>query len=504
MGERVISAAGHSEDAILTDSRGLPAASLDATRAPAGERTPQVVSGRHAARDAAMRRVLALADVLGILAGLTIALLVTAHHVDQFLWALATLPLWIVIFKAYGLYDRDVKRISHGTLDDLPWIFHGVLLGSLLLFAYYRVAPAPNIDMAELAAFGAVSTVTVAVARSVFRRLVLAMRRPERVLLVGEGREIELLARKMHAHTEYGVEPVGLIARASSPAENRTLPVLGQLDCLDLEQVVARHGVERVVVAHEDLDEDALLELLRRSRELGLKMSVLPQLFDALGPSVEVDDVEGITVLGVSPPVLPRSSRFLKRSVDVAGASALLVVTSPVLALIALAVALDSRGGVFFRQERIGRGGRRFRVLKFRTMVADAEEQREALLAHSKDPGWLHLDHDPRVTRVGGFLRLWSLDELPQLWNVLKGEMSLVGPRPIAESEDRQLEGWRRSRIDLTPGITGLWQVLGRTNIPFEEMIKLDYLYVTNWSLWTDVCLMLRTLPVVLSKRGAN
>ncbi len=137
-------------------------------------------------------------------------------------------------------------------------------------------------------------------------------------------------------------------------------------------------------------------------------------------------------------------------------------------------------------------------------MAVDAEERRDELLAKSKDPDWLLLDHDPRVTRVGRFLRASSLDELPQLWNVLKGEMSLVGPRPLIEAEDRQLEGWRRSRIDLTPGVTGLWQVLGRTNIPFEEMVKLDYLYVTNWSLWTDLRLMLRTLPVVLLKRGAN
>jgi lipopolysaccharide/colanic/teichoic acid biosynthesis glycosyltransferase len=126
------------------------------------------------------------------------------------------------------------------------------------------------------------------------------------------------------------------------------------------------------------------------------------------------------------------------------------------------------------------------------------------LLAESKDPGWLLLDHDPRVTRVGHILRQSSLDELPQLWNVLKGQMSLVGPRPIIASEDRQLDGWRRCRIDLTPGVTGLWQVLGRTSLPFEEMIRLDYIYVTNWSLWMDIRLMLRTLPVVLRGRGAN
>jgi lipopolysaccharide/colanic/teichoic acid biosynthesis glycosyltransferase len=136
--------------------------------------------------------------------------------------------------------------------------------------------------------------------------------------------------------------------------------------------------------------------------------------------------------------------------------------------------------------------------------VADAEQQREQLLRHSKDPGWLLLDHDPRITRVGRILRKYSLDELPQLWTVLRGEMSLVGPRPLIEAEHSQLSGWSECRIDLTPGLTGLWQVLGRTKIPFEEMVKLDYLYVTNWSLWTDIRLILRTLPAVLTSRGAN
>jgi len=169
-----------------------------------------------------------------------------------------------------------------------------------------------------------------------------------------------------------------------------------------------------------------------------------------------------------------------------------------------VAIKLDSPGPVLFTQVRVGRERRRFRLLKFRTMVVDAESRQEELRARSRDPNWLLLDHDPRVTRVGRLLRLSSLDEFPQLVNVLRGEMSLVGPRPLIESEDALLEWWARSRIDLTPGLTGLWQVLGRTSIPFEEMLKLDYLYVTNWSLWNDFRLMLRTLPAVLLHRGAN
>jgi len=219
---------------------------------------------------------------------------------------------------------------------------------------------------------------------------------------------------------------------------------------------------------------------------------------------VEIDEVEGITVLGVNPPVLGRTSRMIKRGFDVAVAGTLAFLLLPVMATVALAVRVDSPGRILFRQQRIGMGGRRFTLLKFRTMAADAEEHREALLGESRDPNWLHVVDDPRVTRIGRYLRRTSLDELPQLWNVLKGDMSLVGPRPLIEEEDRLVAGWMRGRLDLMPGITGLWQVLGRTSIPFEEMVKLDYLYVTNWSLWFDTRLLIRTLPVVFSRRGAN
>jgi lipopolysaccharide/colanic/teichoic acid biosynthesis glycosyltransferase len=171
---------------------------------------------------------------------------------------------------------------------------------------------------------------------------------------------------------------------------------------------------------------------------------------------------------------------------------------------IAIAIKLDSRGPVFFRQDRVGRRGRSFTLLKFRTMVPDAEQKAEGLWEQSDDPNWLKLDNDPRVTRVGRFLRHTSLDELPQLLNVLRGDMSLVGPRPLIPLEDEQITGWSRTRLELAPGITGLWQVLGRTSIPFEEMIKLDCLYVTNWSMWMDLKLILRTVPAVVLRRGAN
>jgi exopolysaccharide biosynthesis polyprenyl glycosylphosphotransferase len=278
--------------------------------------------------------------------------------------------------------------------------------------------------------------------------------------------------------------------------------VLGDLS--DLTEVASRHGVERIVLAARHLDEGEELQLLRDCRELELKVAFVPHPFEALGQSVEVDEIEGITVLAVNPPVLSLTSRILKRTLDVVGALAGLILFSPVMALTALAIKLDSRGPVLFRQARVGRDGKAFHLLKFRSMFTDAEDRVDELRALSKDPHWLHLEHDPRITRVGLWLRLTSLDELPQLWNVVKGEMSLVGPRPLVASEDQLILGHERARLKLLPGLTGSWQVLGRTTIPFEEMVSLDYLYVVNWSLWGDLKLIFRTVPVVLRRSGAN
>jgi lipopolysaccharide/colanic/teichoic acid biosynthesis glycosyltransferase len=191
-------------------------------------------------------------------------------------------------------------------------------------------------------------------------------------------------------------------------------------------------------------------------------------------------------------------------------AGAGLVLLAPVLSAIAALIKLDSSGPVFFRQVRMGSGGKQFRILKFRTMVVDAET-RKAEVRHlnkhaqpGSDGRMFKIPGDPRITRLGRFLRRYSLDELPQLVNVLKGEMSLVGPRPLIVDEDRHVSEWARKRLDLRPGMTGLWQVLGRSDIPFDEMVKLDYLYVTTWSLWHDFRLLFRTVPLVLQARGGS
>jgi exopolysaccharide biosynthesis polyprenyl glycosylphosphotransferase len=456
-------------------------------------------------RDATLRRLLAAGDALAVLISLALALVVSGRPGagDRLLWGAAVLPLLIVLFKVYGLYDRDVKRISHSTVDDLPWLLHATMIGALLVWLYSKLSPMHRLDFGEILLFGVFVMVCVTVGRLGVRQAVLRLLGPESALLVGGGEMADVFIGKLEAHPECGLEVVGVLATAREPTSQvRMLPVLGATN--DLAAVAARHGATRVIVSPVGLEDHELKELLRNCRELALKLSLLPQLSDVLGPAVEIDDVEGVTVLGVNPPWLSRSSRALKRTMDIALAAIMLTLSAPFMVLIAAAIKIDTPGPILFTQERVGKGGRRFRLLKFRTMVPDAELYRADLLAYSTDTHWLMVPNDPRITRLGRHLRHLSIDELPQLWNVLRGEMSLVGPRPLVVAEDEHVQGWARGRLDLTPGITGYWQVLGRTRIPFEEMVKLDYLYVMNWSLWTDLRLIMRTLPTVLSRRGAN
>ena len=238
------------------------------------------------------------------------------------------------------------------------------------------------------------------------------------------------------------------------------------------------------------------------SKGAGLKVSILPRIFEVVGSSVVFDHLEGLTVLGVRRFGLSRSSRALKSGLDLTGAIVGLVVLAPLLAIIAAAIKIDSRGPVFFRQTRVGRDGRHFQMLKFRTMILGADDLKRDLRRRNGADGLFKIADDPRLTRVGRLIRRCSLDELPQLLNVLRGEMSLVGPRPLVVDEDQQITGWHRRRLQLTPGMTGQWQVLGSGRIPLQDMVKIDYLYVANWTLWEDVKILLRTLAHMVARKG--
>jgi exopolysaccharide biosynthesis polyprenyl glycosylphosphotransferase len=398
---------------------------------------------------------------------------------------LLAIPALIVSGKALGLYDRDPQLLKKTTLDETPAIFHVTVLTAVALW----LARDPLVD-GSLTVGGALLTwgvlfVSMITTRALARRVALARATPERCAVLGDGNLARELARKLDSNP--GIELVGkLDAQADG-----------------ISAYLLENEVDRLVVAPGAGDRVDLLPLVGEVSGLGAKLSVLPSPARALGSAFELDRVDGITLLGMRGVQFTRSSRLLKRGMDLAISAAAVVVLAPVLALIALAIRLDSPGPVLYRQTRIGRYAKPFRMLKFRTMSGGAHEQRGELEHLNEAVGGLFkIENDPRVTRVGRILRRYSLDELPQLVNVLRGEMSLVGPRPLVVEEDRLITGWRRQRLALTPGMTGHWQVLGSARIPLEKMVELDCLYVQSWSAWNDIKLLFRTVSFVLGRRG--
>jgi exopolysaccharide biosynthesis polyprenyl glycosylphosphotransferase len=322
--------------------------------------------------------------------------------------------------------------------------------------------------------------------------------RPRRALIVGAGLEGRVVQKKLEAHPEFGLQVIGFVDAERGPE------VIGAP--ADLPRLIDTLEVDWVVMATTAEPTGEMLDLMRAVRRPDVHLSIIPSYSELFASNATIEELQGIPVVSLPPMRLSRSIRTVKRAIDLVASGLGLLALTPVLAVIALAIRLDSKGPIFFRQSRHGRGGTEFKIVKFRTMVADAEAQRLAMAHLNEMEGagpLFKMANDPRITKVGAFLRKTSLDELPQLWNVLRGEMSLVGPRPFVVHESEQITGWAGRRLDTTPGITGLWQVLGRNDIPFDEMVKLDYVYVTNWSLWWDIKILLRTIPTVLGRKGA-
>jgi len=423
----------------------------------------------------------------------------------------ATLPLWLLAAKLYGLYDRDESRANHSTADDIVGVFHLVTIVAWLLLAGAYMTQVASPAFTKVIIFWMLAIPIVTLARVGARALCRCSRAYiQNTVVVGAGDVGQLIARKILKHPEYGINLVGFVD--DQPKEQvaglEHLTLLGAPE--QLPAVVRALDVQRVIVAFSNDPFERTVGLVRSLNDSEVQVDIVPRLFDLVSPSAEIHSLEGIPLLGIPSFRLSRSTRLVKRTMDVLLVGVGLVLLAPLLGLIALLIKLDTPGPVFFRQLRIGGDGKPFRILKFRTMVADAEERKAAVQHLNKhllpggDPRMFKISGDPRITRVGRFLRRYSLDEFPQLINVLRDEMSLVGPRPLIPDEHSHVDDWARKRMNLKPGITGLWQVLGRSDIPFEEMVKLDYLYVTNWSLWQDFRLLLRTIPLVAMGKGGS
>jgi exopolysaccharide biosynthesis polyprenyl glycosylphosphotransferase len=452
---------------------------------------------------------LVLSDLFALMASYFVAEQLLGPHLNGGLTEtgglfVLTLPLWVLALKAARLYDRDDAVIGHSTIDELPRLILVATVGAwsfMLASAVIGATPSPG----QLAVFWASACVALPLMRVLARN---QLRRdptyPQNVVIVGAGHVGQLLGRKFLAHPEYRMNLLGFVDDA--PRERRDdlehLTLLGAPS--ELPAVIERLNVERVIIAFTSATHHATMDLIRLLKDSPVRVDIVPRLFDVIPPRLVHHAVEGVPLISLPSLKLSRSAAAVKRTMDLTVSLFILLLMLPLLVGLAVLVRLDSRGPILFRQLRMGAGERPFRMFKFRTMVVDADERKADvahLNAHARpggDPRMFKIGDDPRVTRVGAFLRRYSLDELPQLLNVVRGEMSLIGPRPLILEEDRHIDDWGRKRLLLKPGMTGLWQVLGRSAIPFEEMVKLDYMYVTTWSFGNDVRLLLTTIPAIL------
>jgi exopolysaccharide biosynthesis polyprenyl glycosylphosphotransferase len=326
----------------------------------------------------------------------------------------------------------------------------------------------------------------------------------DRTLIVGAGEVGRAVMRTLVARPDLGYQVVGFLEsdRAKGGDAIGRFQRLGDLD--DLEATLAEHAVAEVIITLPSAHSRRIQQMTRICRRAGVRARIVPDFYHLSLNQVDMDNLAGIPLLGIRETTLGRGPRLVKRIIDVIGGIACLLLFSPVIGLVVLLIRLDSKGPVLFRQERLGEHGNPFEVLKFRSMHVGAEAQKETLAALNEADGPLFkIRDDPRSTRVGRFLRKTSLDELPQLINVIQGDMSLVGPRPPLASEVVNYESWQRKRLKVKPGMTGLWQISGRSDLTFDEMCLLDIYYIENWSLWLDVRIILRTIPLFFFGRGA-
>jgi exopolysaccharide biosynthesis polyprenyl glycosylphosphotransferase len=471
------------EDAIESLARRLPAL------AP--------VTSAVTTRDMIYRRSLAVADVLATLLTILIARAIVGSR-DLDLLTLAVAPMIVVIAKVIGIYDSQASVVSRSTLDEAPVLFQLATACAVAIWLVNSLITGRSSSqqlLVELIALFALLFVLRATARAICRRVTP----PERCLVIGSGGSADRIRVKLEQRPELHANLVGYISLDDYQVQDARDTVER---ARALRALVADFDVERIVLAPATEDADEVLDLVRTASSLGVKVTVVPRVLGVVGSSVEFDEVEGMPLLSMRTASLSRSSLRIKRGLDIGLSIGGLVALSPLLLLIAIAIRIESRGSILFRQPRIGRDGDEFEMLKFRTMVSGAHEQRDDLRHLNEAEGLFKISDDPRITRVGAILRRCSIDELPQLWNVIRGDMSLVGPRPLLAEEDRHILGWHRRRLQIPPGITGHWQILGSSRIPLREMVDIDYLYVTNWSLWNDVKIMLRTVPYVVARRG--
>lgn len=447
-------------------------------------------------------------DVLAVIGAIAASEIVYPGPGGRLGALVATLPyvlVYLAVMAGYGLYQRSQRRLAGSSFPDLPQLVHAATVSTLIVVVIghpvHELIGLPRPATRCAVAAGVLVVLLVPAcrmgARSVARRV-----HDSRVLVIGSGVVASHVLRRIAA--EPGLVVVGCVDDNDDHLQltgTTGVPLLGGL--ADVPSLVRRHQVDHVVVAFSPVNEASVAESLRALAGT-VQISVVPRMFDLLTVRSRVDDLAGLPVVDVAPPALGLVARTAKRSLDLAVAGVLVLLFSAPMAVIALLVKATSPGPVLFRQARTGRHGQTFRIMKFRTMYEGSERVRAQLAeANEVDGPLFKIRNDSRVTPVGAFLRKSSLDEIPQLFNVLAGHMSLVGPRPFIVAESDGIDGWAARRYDVRPGMTGLWQISGRNDLPFSELRRLDYSYVASWSLWWDLRILWHTPASVLGRRGA-
>src|SRR6266511_3105495 len=461
------------------------------------------------------RRVLAcrlLGDVGALLLGLMVAqgiqqaLLVLGGPVEPLgsvtVFNILAILIWLALFATAGLYDA--RRLVNA-VDEFKLILQSVATGTVAA-TFAAFALKVSTQRSWVLAVWVGCTLAVLVTRFTYRLILRAMRRSgtlvSRMLIVGAGREGRDLCRAVTRATWLGFQVVGFLDdRPRGPVAAGLPEVVGS--SVDIREAVRAHQADAVLVAGGSVATETTERVYRDLQGLPVDLHLSTGVLGVAASRVAVQRFDDVPVLGLRPAELTPWQKALKRAFDMVVAGLLVLVFSPVLLACALAVRLTSPGPVLFRQRRVGKDGQVFHLHKFRSMVADAEARLQALQDQKDTDGPIFkLHRDPRITPVGRILRAWSLDELPQLLDVLRGDMSLVGPRPLPTYEVDLSDPWARNRLRVRPGLTGLWQVSGRHLLPFDDLVRYDLFYVENWSLSMDLFILLRTIPAVVLRSG--
>ncbi len=409
----------------------------------------------------------------------------------------------LIIYRLEGVYNYVRGR---SWLEEAYQLLTSTFTGFfVLVFIFFLFRPDYYSRLIYLYA-GILIVTLLTIERMIIRMVIGQLRRRgrgfDRALVIGCGETGRAILRNVIAQPDLGYCIAGYID--DDPANTNIGPFQWLGTTNQLPSVLKVHPVDEVIVALPWQTRDKIIRIMNTCEEAGARVKIVPDLFQLSLSRIAVDAVGGIPLIAVKEVMISGSAFAIKRATDLILTLLLLVLLLPLMGIIALAIKLTSPGPMLFGQCRVGRGGRLFTAYKFRTMRVGAERELERLKHLNEASGPLFkIRNDPRVTPIGKFLRRTSCDELPQLWNVLRGEMSLVGPRPAIPSEVAQYEDWHRKRLEVSPGATGLWQVSGRSELTFDEMVMLDIYYIENWSPWLDLWILLRTIPTVLTARGA-